>query len=98
MRAMTPAERIASVDCAIRKRMIWENQSGIGMKKLAINYRISETTVRAIIRASKQDPSYDPPPPLPDDLWNRPDLWRLHGLQRPTTPRMVEIARSHRRS
>jgi len=55
MKAMTPAERIASVDYETRELMIAENQSGCGMKHIAIKYRVSEATVRVIIHDSKLD-------------------------------------------
>lgn len=95
MKAMTPAERVASVAPAIAFEIIEKNSLGRGMKHLAVDYRISEATVRAIIRDSKLT---DRPPPtkridasLRADLWTRPDLWERYGIKGPCTPRMVEV-------
>lgn len=90
---LTAAERIASVDYELRERIIQANLSGRGMKHLATDYGISEGTIRAIIHDSKLS---DRPPAAKRmdlnaarDLWNNPRLWKLYGLKRPESYRMV---------
>jgi len=94
MKSMTPADRIASVDPDIREELIEKNLAGRGMKLLATDYRIPEGTVRAIIHDSKvteRPPTKRADSSVPRDLWERPDLWKRHGIKGPCTPRMVEL-------
>lgn len=91
MKSLTDAERIASVDYETRERIIIANIGGRGMKHLATDYRIPETTVRAIIRDSKLA---DRPRPVLVQ-WHRPVWdavvlpgWQCHGELTPEQARM----------
>ena len=100
VKAMTPAERIASVDPDIREELIEKNLAGRGMKLLATDYRIPEGTVRAIIHDSKltdRAPTKRADSSVPRDLWKRTDLWKRHGIKGPFTPRMVELTHERAR-
>lgn len=91
MKAMTAADRIASVDYETQERVIYENRAGRGMKHLATDYGIPETTVRAIIRDSKiTDRPRLAIVPRECPVWNAviSPGWHCHGTLTPEQARL----------